>query len=147
MLRYELPIWRIRSYMYFAGLGIHGLVQRAGFDHLRWSKTQSGLRWARLHRTYGKKQHTPGLRKWFGVKIFTWSCQDLRVMIDWCTNGVYVSSVQTLCWLTIIFFYYPNLPNIFGIITIHSRRLSAQQKMRQMSTLWTFGPLPRWRQR
>ena len=147
MLRYELPIWRIRSYMYFAGLGIHGLVQRAGFDHLRWSKTQSGLRWARLHRTYGKKQHTPGLRKWSGVKIFTWSCQDLRVMIDWCTKCVSAVFKPFAGWRLLFFFttqiypiYLALSQSILGDCLPNKRCVRCQH-------CEPFGPLPRWRQR
>lgn len=76
------------------------------------------------------------------ARISGWWLIDVPMVFEQCSNPL------ALCWLTIIvFFYYPNLPRIYGIITIHSRRLSAQQKMRQMSTLWTFGPLPRWRQR
>ena len=106
MLRYELPIWRIRSYMCFAGLGIYGLVQRAGFDHLRWSKTQSSPCWARLHHSYGKTQYTPDLHKWFCVKTFTWSCQDLSVLSKWQVDVLMyqwcLSSVQPPCCSMII---------------------------------------------
>ena len=81
------------------------------------------------------------------ARISGWWLIDVPSVFQQCSNPLLVDDY--------CFFYYPNLPNIFGIITIHSRRLSAQKKMRQMSTLWTFWtfasletalvvPLPLW---
>ena len=128
MLRYELPIWCIRSYMYFASLGIHGLVQRAGFDHLRGSKTQSGrLLNARLHHTHGKTQHTPGVHPFFfGWRRLLdhfriWGCPSDKLMYR-CAHGVWAvfktpagwSNMLELIWGSIYLMYLALSQSIFG---------------------------------